>query len=143
MNGQVQELDLSKLPNLPWLGKKPASKLLTIGLPVLCLFFLSMFVSGLFYYLRMKRKFAEVLEDWELDSGINRFKYKDLHIATKGFQDRDLLGIGGFGKVYRGVIPNSNIEIAVKRISHDSKQGIREFMAERRSSAWVGFGTRI
>ncbi|OWM82679.1 hypothetical protein CDL15_Pgr002254 [Punica granatum] len=130
MNGQVQGLELSKLPNLPRLGKKPTSKLLTIGVPAICLFSVSVLILGLFYYVRRKMKYAEVLEDWELCYGPHRFKYKDLYIATRGFRDQELLGTGGFGSVYRGILPTSKLEIAVKRISHNSKQGIREFVAE-------------
>ncbi|KAK2642761.1 hypothetical protein Ddye_024524 [Dipteronia dyeriana] len=48
--------------------------------------------------------------------------------ATKGFNDTEIIGKGGFGKVYEGVRP-SNLQIAVKRISHDSKQGMKEFIA--------------
>ncbi|XP_042486335.1 L-type lectin-domain containing receptor kinase IV.1-like [Macadamia integrifolia] len=77
-----------------------------------------------------KKKFAEVLEDWELEYGPHRFKYKDLYIATKGFYDKKLLGIGGFGKVYKGVLPTLKVEVAVKRVSHDSTQGVKEFIAE-------------
>ncbi|XP_010910581.3 L-type lectin-domain containing receptor kinase IV.2, partial [Elaeis guineensis] len=37
---------------------------------------------------------------------------------------------GGFGQVYKGVLPTSATEVAVKKISHESRQGMREFVAE-------------
>ncbi|XP_059647101.1 L-type lectin-domain containing receptor kinase IV.1-like [Cornus florida] len=130
MNGQAQELDLSQLPKLPRIGPKQTSRVLTIGLPVICVVLVLAVVSGTVYYVRRKRKYAEVLEDWELAYGPHRFKYKDLYIATNGFRDKDLLGSGGFGRVYKGVLPTSKIEIAVKRVSHESRQGMKEFVAE-------------
>ncbi|KAI0509803.1 hypothetical protein KFK09_010399 [Dendrobium nobile] len=51
-------------------------------------------------------------------------------MATKGLSEEELLGIGGFGRVYKGKLRISKTEIAVKRISHDSKQGMREFVSE-------------
>ncbi|KAL0647698.1 hypothetical protein Bca4012_045989 [Brassica carinata] len=75
-------------------------------------------------------KLLEVIEDWEVQFGPHRFTYKDLFIATKGFKNSELLGRGGFGKVYKGTLPVSDIEIAVKVVSHDSRQGMREFVAE-------------
>ena len=38
--------------------------------------------------------------------------------------------MGGFGKVYKGVLPKSKVEVAVKRVSHESRQGMKEFIAE-------------
>ncbi|XP_044492310.1 L-type lectin-domain containing receptor kinase IV.1-like [Mangifera indica] len=130
MNGQAEELALSLLPKLPRIGPKPKSKLLTIGLPVILVSLTLAAVSGVGYVIRRKRKFAEVLEDWELEYGPQRFKYKDLYFATKGFKETELLGSGGFGRVYKGVLPKSKLEIAVKRVSHESRQGMREFVAE-------------
>ncbi|KAI3987065.1 hypothetical protein MKX01_036855 [Papaver californicum] len=130
INGEAQAIDLSKLPKLPRRVAKKKSKMLSIGLPVVVPFFVLVMVFGVFFIIRRKRKFAEVIEDWELNYVTQRFSYKDLYIATKGFKEKELLGIGGFGKVYKGVLPSSKIQIAVKKVSHDSRQGIREFIAE-------------
>ncbi|KAJ9185241.1 hypothetical protein P3X46_004898 [Hevea brasiliensis] len=130
MNGQAQALDLAQLPKLPRIGPKERSKFLTIGVPTISVSVVFIVISGLVYFIRRKRKFAEVFEDWERDYGPHRFKYKDLYIATKGFRDKELLGSGGFGRVYRGVLPSSKIEIAVKKVSHETRQGMKVFVAE-------------
>ena len=91
VNGQAQELDLSQLPKLPRVGPKPKSKLLKIGLPAICLSLAALVISGLVYFIKMKRKFAELVEDWELEYGPHRYKYKDLYYATMGFKEKELL----------------------------------------------------
>ncbi|KAI3435347.1 ATPase_AAA_core domain-containing protein [Psidium guajava] len=113
-----------------WSFKEQKSYLLTVGVPFMLLSLLSVLTLAVVYLIRRKRKFAEVLEDWEREYGPHRFRYKDLYVATKGFRDRELLGAGGFGRVYRGVLPTTKTEIAVKRVSHESRQGMKEFVAE-------------
>uniref|UniRef100_A0A6N2KJC9 non-specific serine/threonine protein kinase n=1 Tax=Salix viminalis TaxID=40686 RepID=A0A6N2KJC9_SALVM len=85
----------------------------------------------LFFVTVYRRKWLqfEALEDWELDSP-HRFRYQDLYTATKGFKKSEIIGVGGFGTVYRGRLPTSAIEVAVKKINHNSIQGLREFTAE-------------
>ncbi|CAI0459812.1 unnamed protein product [Linum tenue] len=41
-----------------------------------------------------------------------------------------MIEIGGFGAFYRAIIPKSGSLLAVKKITPDSIQGIREFAAE-------------
>ncbi|KAM0994133.1 hypothetical protein ACFX13_009847 [Malus domestica] len=129
MNGQAQELVHSHLPHLTRIGCKKESKLLTIGVPVMSVSLVLLAIVGIIYVIRWKRKFAELLEDWELEYRPQRFKYKELYVATKGFKEKELLG-GGFGKVYRGILPTSKTEVAMKKVSHESRQGMKEFVVE-------------
>ncbi|KAK1273450.1 putative receptor-like protein kinase [Acorus gramineus] len=49
--------------------------------------------------------------------------------ATNGFDKHLVIGSGGFGKVYKGVLRNGT-RVAVKRAARGSEQGFREFLAE-------------
>ncbi|KAJ6377175.1 hypothetical protein OIU76_026194 [Salix suchowensis] len=70
----------------------------------------------------------EEMEDWELEYWPHRIGYQEIEAATKGFSEENVIGIGGNGKVYKGVLPGGT-EVAVKRISHEN-DGTREFLAE-------------
>ncbi|KAG6697433.1 hypothetical protein I3842_09G198500 [Carya illinoinensis] len=132
INGKEAALDLSSLPSLP--GPKKKHTAFLVGVSVSAVVLLLSAISFAFY-LFWKRKNADVIEDWELELGPHRYSYQELKKATKRFRDRELLGRGGFGRVYKGTLPNSKIQVAVRRVSHDSKQGLREFVAEIASIA--------
>ncbi|KAJ4806285.1 receptor lectin kinase [Rhynchospora pubera] len=68
--------------------------------------------------------------EFEKGRGPRRFPYGDLADATNGFSENNKLGEGGFGSVYRGVIKDENIHVAVKRVSKESKQGKKEYISE-------------
>lgn len=126
--GKAQSLDYSKLPSLPR-RKSKANGDLQIIIPVIVVIALLVTAFGGAYVVRRKT-YEEIREDWENEYGPQRFSFKDLYKATEGFKEKELLGRGGFGKVYRGVLPSSSEKVAVKRISHNSEQGMKEFVSE-------------
>ncbi|BAT09297.1 Os09g0550600 [Oryza sativa Japonica Group] len=56
-------------------------------------------------------------------------KFDDIVAATNNFSKSFMVGQGGFGKVYKGMLQGCQ-EVAVKRLSRDSDQGIVEFRNE-------------
>ncbi|KAF2299278.1 hypothetical protein GH714_031214 [Hevea brasiliensis] len=59
-----------------------------------------------------------------------RFTIFEIKEATKDFDYQNLIGSGGFGKVYKGFIANGSITVAIKRLDYSSNQGTREFKTE-------------
>ncbi|RDX60990.1 G-type lectin S-receptor-like serine/threonine-protein kinase, partial [Mucuna pruriens] len=69
------------------------------------------------------------LEDDLKGHGLKVFDYASVVAATNGFSSEKKLGQGGFGPVYKGILPTGQ-EVAVKRLSKTSGQGIVEFKNE-------------
>ncbi|KAL8044919.1 hypothetical protein ABFX02_08G077300 [Erythranthe guttata] len=59
-----------------------------------------------------------------------RFSLTEVQLATRNFSDGLLIGKGGFGKVYKGLIDNGQVFVAVKRLKPNSHQGAHEFLTE-------------
>ncbi|OMO56789.1 hypothetical protein COLO4_35558 [Corchorus olitorius] len=62
---------------------------------------------------------ATAMESLQFDSSV-------IDTATNNFAEVNKIGAGGFGSVYKGLLPNGQ-EIAVKRLSRSSGQGAEEF----------------
>ncbi|RVW39659.1 putative serine/threonine-protein kinase PBL7 [Vitis vinifera] len=58
------------------------------------------------------------------------FTFRELAAATKNFRGECLLGEGGFGRVYKGRIANTNQAVAIKQLDRNGLQGNREFLVE-------------
>ncbi|XP_014518521.1 receptor-like serine/threonine-protein kinase SD1-8 [Vigna radiata var. radiata] len=63
------------------------------------------------------------------DIELPMFDFKTLAMATDNFSEANKLGQGGFGIVYRGRLMEGR-DIAVKRLSKNSSQGVEEFKNE-------------
>ncbi|KAL5569175.1 hypothetical protein UlMin_025750 [Ulmus minor] len=60
---------------------------------------------------------------------VYRFPLCVIQEATDNFSENLVIGVGGFGKVYEGVL-RDNMKVAVKRGATQSKQGLAEFRTE-------------
>lgn len=67
-------------------------------------------------------------------SNVDIFTYQELRLATKHFRPDFILGEGGFGVVYKGVIDDSvrtgykSTEVAIKELNREGFQGDREWL---------------
>ncbi|KAI3900151.1 hypothetical protein MKW92_026245 [Papaver armeniacum] len=77
--------------------------------------------------IRRTKQFSSDQEQIRYENGC--FEYKQIKAATENFSPANMIGRGGFGPVYKGVLPNKTA-IAVKNLSSNSKQGKREFLNE-------------
>ncbi|XP_037493393.1 receptor kinase-like protein Xa21 [Jatropha curcas] len=63
------------------------------------------------------------LEKWR------RISYRELEFATNGFQESNFLGVGSFGKVYKGTLSDGTI-IAIKVFNMQLEKGFKSFEKE-------------
>ncbi|KAG2262348.1 hypothetical protein Bca52824_069427 [Brassica carinata] len=130
----AEPINLSDLPPPPpntakKRGDDPQVLALIVALSGVTLILLALLFFFVMYKKRLQR--GDILEDWEINHP-HRLRYKDLYAATDGFNLNRIVGTGGFGTVFRGSLSSSSTsdQIAVKKITPNSMQGVREFVAE-------------
>jgi serine/threonine protein kinase len=62
-------------------------------------------------------------------SGVKYFTFADMSKATGNFDTSAVIGKGGYGRVYKGILTDGVI-VAIKRAQEDSMQGSKEFYTE-------------
>ncbi|KVH88330.1 Concanavalin A-like lectin/glucanase, subgroup [Cynara cardunculus var. scolymus] len=83
----------------------------------------SKFTSAFLLYLQNRNRFRQmILQSLQYD-------LLTIEVATNYFSPKNKIGRGGFGLVYKGVLPKGQ-EVAVKRLSETSGQGVEEFVNE-------------
>ncbi|CAL1391503.1 unnamed protein product [Linum trigynum] len=111
-----------------WVKKSGKWVLVGIALALMILLILTTF-----WYTR-RRKLRELVTAVR-DEGngghdhLTVYSVAAIMMATDNFSPQNKLGQGGFGPVYKGKLPNG-LEVAVKRLSETSGQGLVEFRNE-------------
>lgn len=118
---------------------------LIVGLVVVSVLLVLGLSGAGFYALQQKRRAKKATElndpfaSWEasvIDSGeapqlrgARYFSYEELKRYTNNFPEINVIGSGGYGKVYRGMLPDGRM-VAIKRSNAGSTQGGLEFKTE-------------
>nr|GLL18304.1 G-type lectin S-receptor-like serine/threonine-protein kinase At4g27290 isoform X1 [Ipomoea trifida] len=130
-NGQDLYIRLasSEIPGLKSEPHHSSSLGRKIKVLVLCLsLFVVIVLAGVslfLYFCKRKRKEQKLKQELELPI----FDWSTISRATNNFSKKNKLGQGGFGAVYKGALDGGE-EIAVKRLSKNSTQGLEEFKNE-------------
>ncbi|TKY62497.1 LRR receptor serine/threonine-protein kinase RKF3 [Spatholobus suberectus] len=121
-------------------GKRRTAVIAVVS--VFCALGLAVF-AGVWGYLRLKKKRGEVLREKggggiEVGSGLDsmnqsttliRFTFDEIKKATRNFARDNLIGSGGYGNVYKGVLLDGT-QVAMKRFKNCSVAGDASFTHE-------------
>ncbi|KAK4712778.1 hypothetical protein R3W88_018685 [Solanum pinnatisectum] len=105
-------------------------RLLAILLPTITITILV--ISSILCILKKKTVRSEGIEELNervIGRNLKVFSFDQVKEATNNFSIKNKIGEGGFGPVYKGRLSDGQ-EIAVKRLSECSKQGVEEFQNE-------------
>ncbi|KAK7376336.1 hypothetical protein VNO78_34802 [Psophocarpus tetragonolobus] len=61
---------------------------------------------------------------------VKAYTFRELATATKNFRQETLLDEGGFGRVYKGIIPTTGQAVAVLQLDRNGMQSGKEFLSE-------------
>ncbi|XP_055833715.1 G-type lectin S-receptor-like serine/threonine-protein kinase At4g27290 [Solanum dulcamara] len=114
-------MDSSELVSEAGSNRKTA-KILAVSFSLL----IAMVLLGLILLLYKRKKNKLKLKD---EFELPLFQLSTITRATNNFSVNNKIGEGGFGPVYKGILEEGQ-EVAVKRLSRTSKQGLDEFKNE-------------
>jgi serine/threonine protein kinase len=110
---------------------KKKSKAGTIsGVVIGASFFGLAVLVGLFMLLKKRRRTSQRKEElYNMVGRRNVFSNAELKLATENFGSQNILGEGGYGPVYKGILTDGRV-VAVKQLSQSSQQGKSQFVTE-------------
>ncbi|GMH19480.1 hypothetical protein Nepgr_021321 [Nepenthes gracilis] len=117
------------------IGKTKSSTATVIGATVAAVGSMLLFAMAVLYFRRRKANNrtdtsnSKMVDIASLVAESLEYDLSTLQAATNNFSDKNKIGKGGYGVVYKGILENGD-EIAVKRLSYGSDQGVEEFKNE-------------
>ena len=125
--GGIPQLQLPTCLKVTKPRKSLTSKLaITIVCVITCILLVASFLV-LYWRKKSKKEKSSIVSKMDL---LPTISYKMLYQATSGFSLNNLIGSGGFGSVYKGVLDQEERLVAVKVFSLQMKGASKSFVAE-------------
>ncbi|XP_068489813.1 cysteine-rich receptor-like protein kinase 25 [Phaseolus vulgaris] len=132
-NTSIASSPVPSPPPPPSEKKKSGSQRTIIIVVVAVAATILVFSGGYFLVRRSRRNYKTLLKENFGDDSATleslQFSLATIEVATKKFSYENKIGRGGFGEVYKGILLDGR-HIAVKKLSHTSRQGVLEFKNE-------------
>ncbi|GLT33903.1 hypothetical protein SLA2020_084560 [Shorea laevis] len=128
--GGIQKLGLPPCKVQASLKKNKWSHNLKIVIPIVsCSIFLAVLLFLIFFTWarRSKRKVSSMLQTQE---PFPKISFAELSQATNDFSSSNLIGEGSFGSVYKGIMDENGMLVAVKVLNLKQKGASKSFVAE-------------
>ncbi|GMP79104.1 hypothetical protein CsSME_00034773 [Camellia sinensis var. sinensis] len=130
--GGIAELDLPPCPSSKSSKNKLSHKMIVIPVVVGVVIFLCLLVS-FFIFIFLQRHRVSKRNASCTPSIMHRFlrvSYAELLKATNGFSEANLIGVGSYASVYKGILDNIQMVVAVKVLNLHTRGGSKSFMSE-------------
>ncbi|KAM7466623.1 hypothetical protein LguiB_014185 [Lonicera macranthoides] len=127
--GGIYELRLPKCSTTS-LKKRRLSNLHIVLIVVGCSLLVVLLVSSFIIFLLKKKKREQSSSRSLHKESFLKVSYRDLLKATNGFSSTNLIGMGSFGSVFKGILDHDNLEVAVKVLHLERRGASKSFMVE-------------
>ncbi|KAL7208923.1 hypothetical protein ACSBR1_030625 [Camellia fascicularis] len=128
--GGIAKLDLPPCQSSKSINKKLSHRMKVILLVVGLVIFLSLFVSFFIFVQRRHVSKKKTSSTPSIKHQFLRVSYAELLKATNGFSEANLIGVGSYASVYKGILDHVQMVVAAKALNLQARGASKSFMSE-------------
>ncbi|CAL5417255.1 unnamed protein product [Camellia sinensis] len=128
--GGIAKLDLPPCPSSKSSNNNPSHRMKVILLVIGLVIFLSLFVSFFIFLQRRHVSKKKTSSTPSIKHQFLRVSYAELLKATNGFSEANLIGVGSYASVYKGILDHVQMVVAVKVLNLQTRGAFKSFMSE-------------